>query len=216
MSNVIKLNHKAGTVRVKFNEDFVEEEETSEEQTITQQQQEYYLQQQLKSYYERGLQEGQKALRAELEKEFTARLVKTTEEFNNILSGIEQNLSTYEEAFDSIVTEVAIDIAEKIVRREIQREQIITGTLKEAVRKILGANEVMIKLNPADYQVLISAGQNAFLEEAFSKIKFEQDEKIEPGGCFVESEIGNVDARLSTQLGEVRRALEAAFGNTVV
>jgi len=74
---------------------------------------------------------------------------------------------------------------------------------------------VIIKINPADFSVLHSEDQGIFLEESFSKIKFEQDEKIEPGGCIVETDIGNVDSRIATQIFEVRKHLEAHFTNQV-
>jgi flagellar biosynthesis/type III secretory pathway protein FliH len=39
-------------------------------------------------------------------------------------------------------------------------------------------------------------------------IKFEIDDNIEIGGCLIETEIGNLDARISSQLNEISKALE--------
>lgn len=211
MSDVVKLNLRSGAVKIKFNSEFDIETEHQEEPR----REEDYIQLQMQNYYEKGYAEGQRVTALELEKEFTEKLVEKTEEFNGILSAIEANLSEYDQAFDKIVIDVAVAIAEKIVRHEISKETIITPTLQESVKKILGANEVLIKINPRDYAVLHSGSQNILLEESFSKIKFEQDEKIEPGGCIVETEIGNVDSRINTQISETKKYLEAHFNNQV-
>jgi flagellar assembly protein FliH len=43
---------------------------------------------------------------------------------------------------------------------------------------------------------------------SYSNLKFESDDRIDVGGCFVESEIGNVDARISSQLNELKTLLK--------
>ena len=47
------------------------------------------------------------------------------------------------------------------------------------------------------------------MDDSFARIKFEPDERIDKGGCFVETEIGNVDARISTQLNELKRQFDS-------
>jgi len=83
--------------------------------------------------------------------------------------------------------------------------------LKEAVRKILGANEILIKINPEDYKGISLDGTHKDLERNFSKIRFEQDNNIDPGGCLIETEVGNVDARIASQLDEISKQLENNF-----
>ena len=59
----------------------------------------------------------------------------------------ELNKISYETSFDEIVIKVATKIAEKILHRDIENKAIIQNTLRSAVKKILGANEIMIKIN---------------------------------------------------------------------
>lgn len=208
MSNVIKLNRKSGSVKVmvKGDDDDSENREQSQEE---------YYQKQLDSYYNKGLKEGYNKACKELEENFKVELLKRAEEFEKILLSLEANLRGYEEAFDKVVIDVSISIAEKLVKHEIDKRSTINENLRESIRKVLGANEIKIKLNPKDHEIINSEGKNLLLDESFSKIKFEQDNRIEPGGCFVETEIGNVDSRISTQLAEVQRQLEASFINPV-
>ncbi|MGE5352064.1 MAG: FliH/SctL family protein [Acidobacteriota bacterium] len=215
MSDVVKLNLRAGAVKIKFNSEFDAVPEDMPENEAAPAKEEDYIQLQLQNYYDKGFQEAQRLTATELEKQYTQSLIERTEEFNRILSAIESNLSEYEQSFDKIVTEVAVAIAEKIVRHEIQKESIINSTLRESVKKILGANEVIIKINPQDFQSLHSEQEGILLEESFSKIKFEQDEKIEPGGCVVETDIGSVDSRILTQITEIKKHLDNHFNNQV-
>ena len=101
---------------------------------------------------------------------------------------------------------MSFEIAQKITRREIQKESTIEEVLKESLRKILGANSVIIKIHPEDYKILNEdSNKKIFFDESFSKIKFEQDDRIEKGGCVVETEIGNVDGRMVSQLNELKK-----------
>ena len=72
----------------------------------------------------------------------------------------------------------------------------------------MGANEIRLKLNPADIEELNETTKNLIHSGSFNKIKIEPDERIELGGCLIETEIGNVDSRISTQLNEMQRQLE--------
>ncbi|MGE5499340.1 MAG: FliH/SctL family protein [Syntrophothermus sp.] len=206
MSDVIRLNMKAGNLKIKLNKD---------EDSFSANTEEDYFAHQLQSQYDKGFNDGQNQLRNELAQEYEQRLNERTDEFNRILGSLEANLSEYDQAFDKIVIETAFMIAEKIVKHEISRGSVISNSLRESIKKILGANEIIIRINPADHGEIHASDNNIMMSEDFSKIKFEIDEKLEVGGCMIETEIGNVDARISTQLNEIKKQLEASFTNTV-
>lgn len=211
MSDVIKLNGRAGSIRVKVKNDSDDEYSENREPT-----QEEYYQKQLQSYYQKGLGDGYTKAKKELEETFQNELVKRSVEFEKILMTLESNLKSYEEVFDKIVIEVAVNISEKIVKHEIEKQTIIGDSLRESIRKVLGANQIKIKINPDDHEIITSDGKNILLNESYSKIKFEHDSGIDPGGCYIETEIGNVDSRISTQLAEIKRQLETSFINPVL
>lgn len=208
MSEVIRINLKSNAIKVKLMDEV-------KAASFQQPSEEDLIKNQLQNYYEKGFSDGQNAIRLELEKEFTSRLIEKTEEFSTILLSLEENLKNYEQAFDNIIIEVSIAVAEKILKREIAKESIITTSLRDSIRKVLGANEILIKINPKDHKILNDESSSLLLEESFSKIKFEHDERVDPGGCFVETEIGNVDSRISTQLSEIKKQLENTFNNTI-
>jgi flagellar assembly protein FliH len=198
MSSFIRINAHQKKINVKVAGGPGFQEEVDDAQT---------LKKQFEEYYERGFKEGQAKIRRELEKDFTDKLVKKYQEFYNILGTYEHKMEEYEQAFEKLVIATAHEISKKILKRELEIESVINQNVRDAIAKIIGANEVKIKLNPADLDVLNEHTRSLINNSSFSKITFEPDERIEQGGCLIETEIGNVDARISTQLEELRNQL---------
>ena len=202
MSDVIKLNIKSKALKAFVPEqgmDFSNYTAYNEEDLVKKE-----IERKIQSGFDKGYQKAKE----DLEKEYSDELLEKSEEFYKILAGFEQKLISYETSFDEIVIQVATKIAEKILHRDIENKSIIQNTLRSAVKKILGANEIIIKINPEDYKIISLDGNQKELEKNFSKIRFEQDDNIDCGGCLIETEIGNVDARLLTQLDEINKQLE--------
>ncbi|MFH1194281.1 MAG: FliH/SctL family protein [bacterium] len=203
MSDVIKLNVKSKGLKV-FMPDSMnggsEFNSLYDEQDI--------LQRELQNQFNQGFEKGYAEARAKLAKEFSDDLIGKSEEFYRILASFEEKLTHYETDFDKIIIKVSEKIAAVILKGEIQNKSVIESTLKSAVDKVIGANDVTIKINPEDYLLVTAEGKNNSFEQHFSKIKFEKDNRIERGGCVIETEIGSVDARISSQLNEIIKNLE--------
>ncbi len=162
----------------------------------------------LDHYFQKGFEEGYANAQQELEQGFNQELMEKSQEFYNILSNFENKLIEFEESFSTIVINVSGRIAEKILKFEFKDKSKIEETISEALKKVIGANNVVIKLNPADYTKLEQGKDGISHLSNFSKLKFEQDPAVEIGGCIIETEIGNVDARVSTQINEILKQLE--------
>ena len=158
-------------------------------------------------------EEGRSDALTELENQFSQDLFAKYGEFENLAHSLEKGFDEYELAFEKLVSSFSLKIAEKILKKSIDEESIIAKTISEASQKIIGAEKVLIKLNPSDLELLKDSGRELFRDESFTKVKFESDPKIEKGGCIIESEIGNVDARISTQLSEIDRKISNNYLN---
>jgi len=170
---------------------------------------ENYFKRQLDSQYEKGFSEAEILTREKLEEEYLVKIKEKQVEIKKKKQLLDKIIPEYERSFEEAVINLSMLVAEKIVQREILKEDIISDVLKDAIKKVLGANNVIVKLNPDDFKALDSGGDESFSIKSFDKIKFEQDDRIEPGGCFIETEIGSVDARISSQCNEIRKQLEA-------
>ena len=204
MSNVIKLGIKPCKINIKLKDSFEEEvQEAAQEKDR--------LREMLDERYQQGYKTGHEEAVTQLQKEYAAQLITKYSEAEKILNKINENLSAYDPLFENLVVKLSIAIGEKIVKREVKSSSHINEILMESIRKVLGSNNTIVRLNPEDFQLINNDSQNLFSEHTFSKIKFEPDDRIERGGCFIESEIGNVDARLSTQINEIKKQLELSL-----
>jgi len=207
MSEKVKISIKKARVSLKVQEDLpVEEIEEKIDDSF---------QKQLQAQYQLGVSKGQQAAAEELEKAYAEKLYARIKDIHTIASILEQKIQDQENYFESIVVQLAMILSEKIIRREIVQKSITGEVMKESLRKIIGANNVKVKLNPDDFTDLQKEANILLNDSAFTKIKFEPDERIEQGGCFVESEIGNVDARLSSQLAELKKSIDVVLSTDV-
>jgi flagellar assembly protein FliH len=206
MSSVIKINAKSRKLNVSMKNPL-------EGAGIETEKEEVFFQKQLQQYYEKGYNDGQKAATEKLETEYTDKLIQKFENVTEILSEFDKTVSEYDKTFEKIVINIALMIAEKIVQREILQGPIIETILKDSLKKVIGSNRILVRLHPGDLEIINQDSGNLFVDDSFSKIKFESDERIERGGCFIETEIGNVDARISSQFSEVKKQLEATINN---
>lgn len=167
----------------------------------------------LQNQYAKGLEDGQAGVKEIIEREYNERLLKKYSELNNLILDLNDKSVEMSLQFEQLVMEVGFVIAGAILKREIERESIFKDVLDESLKKVLGANEIIVRLHPNDYESIVIEGKSFQMKDSFSKIKFEKDDRIELGGCFIESEIGNADGRISSQLNELKRKLDAGFGN---
>ncbi|MDP2365942.1 MAG: FliH/SctL family protein [Ignavibacteria bacterium] len=205
MSDVIKINKRLTSVISYSNSAAIFR--TSEEQ----EKEDYQIA--LHNQYTIGFTEGQKTAKEKIEHEFNEKLLKKYSELNNVISDLNDKSVQLDTQFEGLVMDAAFILTGAILKREIDKESIIKEVLDESLRKVLGANEIIVRLNPEDYESIIVEGKSFQMKDSFSKIKFEKDDRIELGGCFIESEIGNADGRISSQLNELKRKLESGINN---
>jgi flagellar assembly protein FliH len=208
MSDVIKLNVKSRSIKVKLDGDQVKEDPEREREKLEQKHKE-----EVKIYFEKGFAEGQKSVKAQFENYYSEKLLKRFEELHQMFSGFDEHVKEYDRLFEKLVLETAFAISEKIIKAEVSRKPIIAEVLQDSLKRVIGANDVIVRINPADYDNLFYNENNINLDDSFAKIRFEKDERIDTGGCLVETEIGNVDARVSTQLAEMKKLLEAGLAH---
>jgi len=202
MSSIIKVGASSKRLNVQLKNPL-------ETTGIETEREEIFFQRQIQQSYEKGFSDGQKSAFEKLDNEFKDKISIKYSNIDNIISGLDKSISGYGDIFEKVVIDLAVSIAEKILKREIAERSIINETLSEAVKRVLGSNKVLVKINPADLAVLNDGERNHLTDFSFSKIQFEPDDRIERGGCFIETEIGNVDARISSQSSELKKLLEA-------
>jgi len=202
MSEIIKVNTQTILPKIKINEGLrnrIEHDKLEVENNI---------QTKLQKHYDQGFNDGKKQAKQELEKKFNIKFSKQDEKLNTILEELDSEISGYDKIFEKLVIELAFIISEKILQTEISNKSIIKEILKKSLNKVVSTKNVNVKLNPNDYEDINNNGVDFLNKSSLSKIKFQSDPTIDSGGCYIETELGNVDATLSTQLSELKKRFE--------
>jgi len=163
---------------------------------------------QLDESYARGFKDAQEKTRRDIEQDYTQKLIRKYEEVYNILKEFDDKFVELEKYFESLVIITSFEMAKKVVQHEIESSSVINENVKISIGKIIGANDVHLKMHPLDIEELTEASKSLIHSSSFNRIKIEPDERIERGGCLIETEIGSVDSRISTQLNELKKCLE--------
>jgi len=115
------------------------------------------------------------------------------------------------ELFPEII-ELSLEIAKKIVHKEIDLDRdLIVSVARDAIRKVGEKEEnVVIKVNQLDYEVMISYIDLLKEQSGLKNISVEPSAAISPGGCYIETPTGEVDAGLEEQMKEVENVIRTA------
>jgi flagellar assembly protein FliH len=107
---------------------------------------------------------------------------------------------------------LAVAIAEKVLRREIARDDTFTGQLvRRCLQRIVHKSEVRVRVNPADHAKILAERDTLLRETGLGhEITILADRRVERGGCIVETPDFVVDGTIAGQLRVARAALEGS------
>ena len=154
-----------------------------------------YLEGHKKGYkegFEKGKKEAEekyKKLENVLKKDFQEKI----QSINTFLKNLEKESKELILNMDKEVLNLALNIAQKLILKEIERDpEISLRLIREALNYIAEGTELNIKVNPEEYKFL---KENLLKHIPPSqKIKLIPDESISKGGIFIETSLGVIDA----------------------
>lgn len=106
------------------------------------------------------------------------------------------------------IVKLAVEVAKKIVHREVQADpEIIQTLVKVALDRVAERSAVTVRVHPIDYNFLLDKHRGwAQGEGSGQEVTLVADKSVERGGCLVQTECGDVDARIEEEFREVERA----------
>lgn len=155
-----------------------------------------------KAAYDRGLLQGEKAAAETAELKLEAAIKRCAESIGEI-----QKLRSllYVQAEREVV-KLALAVAKKIVHREIRIDRDIVQTLVHvALSHVSEKSAVTICLNPEDYSYLLERRAEVSQSEG-REISLQADKSIERGGCLIQTNCGDIDARIEERFREVEQS----------
>lgn len=106
---------------------------------------------------------------------------------------------------------LALAVAKKILTREAGiGEDVVLNVVREALRQTEEPEKVLVRLHPEDLEILRNTSEALIeLNDRSDTIALQADSGISRGGCFVETEFGEIDARIEQQFRVVEDAFQA-------
>lgn len=115
------------------------------------------------------------------------------------------------ESSEEQILQLSIAVAEKVIHQEVTtNREVILGVLKQAIKNIVDRENMKIHIHPDDFHYIMEI--NPDFIKSFDGVKnvvLEEDRSIGRGGALVETQFGEVDARLEQQYHEIKTALTA-------
>ncbi|RCS58318.1 flagellar assembly protein FliH [Parvibium lacunae] len=140
--------------------------------------------------YQQGLQEGYNAGEHWVQQE--------SQRMWNLLTQAEQSLQTLQSNLADSVLDLAIDVAQQILRHALQTDRtVIIPVVREAIDQLVGTgNHPQLFISPQDSELV----RREFADELqLDHWKIIEDPRIEPGGCKISTAFGDIDAQVNTR-----------------
>ena len=117
------------------------------------------------------------------------------------------------EEAEAQVVELVLLVSKKVVKVISENQKsVVVQNIAQALRKLKTKSDVIIRVNLADLE-LASEHIKDFVQltENAKKITVVEDTTVDRGGCVIETDFGEIDARISSQLHELEeKILEVA------
>lgn len=113
------------------------------------------------------------------------------------------------ERYQGELLALALGIARKVIQRELaEHPEHWLGMIREAVRHALDREKIRIRVGPALHRFLLEhlTTLRPMLEDV-KEMELVEDATLAENGCILESQFGDLDLGIDSQIGAIRAAL---------
>ena len=153
-----------------------------------------------------GHAEGEAAVRAEM-----AELIRTTNaQAEKTLRDAHDAMRDYLMQAEEDIVSIAMTAVERILPQHfIDVPQMVLPIVRDAILRVKDQKEVIVHVPPDSYDFVLMARDElrGLLTAGDTNLTITSDEAMKPGDCLVETPNGSVDARLQTQIEQLKKAV---------
>lgn len=145
---------------------------------------------------------------------YQAGMEQASEELQQIRETFAAFMNAKQEVYEQIapdILEISVDIAQKIIKKEVSEDpQVLVNNIVDVLKNLSkDENKIALRVNPVQVdvvkqqvpEILTIAGLDA-------RVSVLADEEVSEGGCLVTTSNGVVDATVETQLSVICEALK--------
>lgn len=146
---------------------------------------------------------GEAAGRASVSFEISKQVSDLRQQLSRSLAELQSLKSEIESKVEREMVELAIEISKKIVQREVTVDREVALTLaRVALTRLHSRSTTIIRLHPEDYAHAINNREKL---ESDGTVEFLEDRSVGLGGCVIQTDMGEVDARIAQQFKEIEK-----------
>lgn len=162
----------------------------------------------------RAREEAQNIKEAAAKEGYQEGLMQAKADIADVKNAITSFAGAKQEVFEYIapdILEISVEIAQKIIKKELQQDPtIILDNIMEILKGLSKEEtKITLRVNPAQVSLLKSEIPNVMWTVGLdAKVLIVPDESIMEGGCMVTTTNGVIDATIETQLAVISEALK--------
>lgn len=127
---------------------------------------------------------------------------------NGVFHSLQKMLPDLAGECESLLIDVALQAAQKIVQDIPITVNMVEAAIKEALAQVEETSELLIFLNPSDLELLTAMNAPVLMTTVGGeRVKFEASHEVSRGGCIIHTRFGLVDARRETKLERLKKAV---------
>ncbi len=161
-----------------------------------------------KEAYELGLQEGTQKAFSDTFPELEKKIV----DFESFIQTLLKFKKSVADTQERQLIKLVYLMANKISYLKIQEQpEMIRDLIFEVIEKVSSEDEIQIRIHPQHLQFIkesLEKNQKSFEFLKEEKIKWNEDPALSLGGCIVETNYGEIDARIETRIEELWNILD--------
>lgn len=134
-------------------------------------------------------------------------------ELASVISSLVQAREKLLDDSEQAVLEMTLAIARRFVEQSaLLGDELIRKSIKDAVKMVTEKDKVIIRVNPDDLdEVRGHQDDIIFIGDGIGRLEVRGDKKVDRGGCVVETEAGNIDARIASRFEQLDKAIREAY-----
>jgi flagellar assembly protein FliH len=155
---------------------------------------------------ERGWQEGREAGLAKAMSEQAAQLKALGALLRSARGRLDDGIGELSE----LGAQIAFEAVCKVLGQAMTTRESVLAAVRETVRHARDRSRLTLRVSPADFAAIREHLDTVLEGLEAGQVEVAADERVELGGCLLETPAGQLDGRLEVQLASLRQALLAA------
>lgn len=155
--------------------------------------------------YDRGFEEG-KTQGVKLSEE---KVVQAIMSFASVTEDLKRQQKKFFNQTEKAVLQLALAVAQRIIDCELAvNGQIVLNMVRRAIEHLVDKTNLLIKVSPEDLELIREHRQDWLMSaEGTGNLIIDADPTLKRGECVIETDSGQVNARIEKQLDVLKQAI---------